>query len=128
MPDTSQLRSLAQHYADACASGDVDALVQLYAYDGVLISPNPASVDVELGDWVQGHDALRAYLGEVFAPMTPGRGFRVLEVLTGTDSAVVIRADGGSITVDTLLYDEQGLIATHFDTAPQASPLAPPPS
>jgi hypothetical protein len=31
---------------------------------------------------------------------------------------------GGRIGVDTLLYDSDGLIATHFDTAPQKSALA----
>jgi hypothetical protein len=56
--------------------------------------------------------------------MPPGTGFTTLELLTGEDSAVVIWKLGHSIGVDTLLYDENGRIATHYDTAPRRSRLA----
>jgi ketosteroid isomerase-like protein len=122
--NADRLRELGQRFADAFAVGDVDAIVDLYAHDAVFISPNPPTLSPLFTDWVQGRDALRACLEAVFAPLPAGTGFDTLEVLTGVDSAVVIWKMGGRIGVDTLLYDSDGLIATHFDTAPQKSALA----
>ena len=95
----------------------MDAIVDMYGEEAVFVSPNPPMISDEFSTRVEGRDALRRCMEGVFAPMAPGTGFTTLEVLAGVDSAVVISKLGRSVGVDTLLYDSEGLISTHYDTS-----------
>lgn len=89
--DAAPLRSIMERYAAALRANDVDALVSLYAANGVFMRENmPAVV---------GRDALRAAYRQVFATLKLDLAFRIEEVEMAGDMAWLRAVSTGKVKV-----------------------------
>ncbi len=87
--DPGQLVALMERYVTALRSNNVEALVSLYASNGVFMREDmPAVV---------GHDALRAAYQKVFATLKVDLGFDIQETVVGGDMAWMRSTSKGRI-------------------------------
>ena len=86
-----QVEKVMETYAAALNSGDVEALVALYAPNGVFIRDDMAAV--------VGSDALRAAYKQVFATLKVDLGFKVREIEVSGDMAWLRATSSGLIKV-----------------------------
>ena len=89
--DPVQLVSIVERYAAALRANDVEALVALYASDGVFMREDmPAAV---------GHDALRAAYRQIFATLKVDLAFEIQETEVAGDMAWLRSSSKGRIKV-----------------------------
>lgn len=97
----------AEDWCNAMNSGDLDALMALYAPDVEFQSPSvPVRWGIEDG-WLRGIDALRANFEKGLA--TPGLHFELLGYTIGLESMCYFyRRENGMLGSDTVEFDDEG--------------------
>ncbi len=89
--DRCEIQTVLESYEKALNASDVDAVVALYADDGVFM---PSSAPTALG--IEG---LRAYYGHVFTMIKLNIAFTVEEIVTDGSIAFARTGSKGSVTI-----------------------------
>ncbi len=113
-----------ESFLQACAGGDMEALVSLLSEDVILWSDGGGKVRAALNP-IRGADKVIRWFAGILQKTPPGLTFRTASV-NGRPGAVGYYADGSPQSVVTLEVEGESIRAIHFVVNPEKLENIPP--